>query len=186
MSKKILLDMDGLLTNWMEGVCRVHNRPDPFLDPANNGKFDVDKIWGMTPTEFWRPMDREWWESLQPTEEAELIVAWASIAVGGANVAICTSPSRNEGCYDGKVTWVAKYFPQFLVGKRRVFAMPAKEFCASPDRLLIDDYDKNIESFVEEGGQGYLFPRPWNSRHYEQDIAMHHLKSVIDVFGESK
>jgi 5'(3')-deoxyribonucleotidase len=182
-NKKILLDMDGLLTNWLEGVLKAHGRPDPFDNPENIGKFDVDKMWGMTPDEFWLPLNNpSFWENLAPSNEASLIVSAAYMAVGATNVAICSSPSRGEGCIDGKLRWIKKYFPSFLQNGRRVIFAPCKEFCASPYRLLIDDYDKNVDLFAEEGGCAYLYPRPWNANHRNQPYAIGLMEQAIDTF----
>ena len=47
---------------------------------------------------------------------------------------------------------------QFLIG-------PSKHLCAKPGVLLIDDSDKNVAAFQEQGGSSLLVPRPWNSLH---------------------
>jgi hypothetical protein len=41
----------------------------------------------------------------------------------------------------------------------------AKKFLAGPDRLLIDDRDRNVEEFVAGGGHAILLPRLHNADH---------------------
>ena len=65
---------------------------------------------------------------------------------------------------------------QFLIG-------PSKHLCANPETLLIDDSDKNVDSFRKCGGQAVLVPRPWNSLHGLN--ALDHLTTAFySLFGE--
>jgi hypothetical protein len=47
---KVLLDMDGCTTDFVAGAMRLHNKPWPFDDPANQGPagWDFYRFWGMT------------------------------------------------------------------------------------------------------------------------------------------
>jgi len=54
-----------------------------------------------------------------------------------------------------------EHFPQF---QRRFLFGPAKAFCASPERVLIDDYDGNVDKFRAAGGHAILVPQSYNSR----------------------
>jgi hypothetical protein len=61
---------------------------------------------------------------------------------------------------DGKKQWIRRYLPEemwnnYLIG-------PPKHLCASPDALLIDDVEENVDKFRAYGGRAVLFPRPWN------------------------
>ena len=51
---------------------------------------------------------------------------------------------------------------------RRYALTPQKHLLAGPNRILIDDNDRNIEAFRAAGGIGILFPQPWNANHESQ------------------
>jgi 5'(3')-deoxyribonucleotidase len=158
---KILLDMDGVLADFVGGISKAHGRPSPFDDPQHHGKYEMTEIWGMEVAEFWKPTDEEFWASLEPTSEATEIVRLATDAVGTENVCLLSSPCAHLGCVPGKLRWIERHFPQF---KRRFLFGPRKEFCAAPNRLLIDDWDQNVAYFTAANGNAWLYPRPWNTQ----------------------
>lgn len=161
---KCYLDMDGVLVNFVKGACKAHRRQDPYIDPENHGMYDMAHLWGMSNTQFWDPFTEEWWESLEPTKEMETIVKRVVEKFGLKSVAVLSSPSSNEYAMPAKKRWLQKYVPD--LAKRYSFSPAAmKEFAASPNHVLIDDYDKNVAQFDLAGGNSILFPRPWNRRY---------------------
>lgn len=163
---KALLDMDGVIADFMTAICKAHGRPNPYYDPVTEekarGTFDTEKIWGITPEEFWAPIQGyalDFWETIEKTPEADQIIRLVSREFGVDNVAILTAPSKDAGSVPGKRAWMDKNYPAF--SKRMIFTS-AKEFLAGGNRFLIDDRDKNIQGFEEAGGTGILVPRPWN------------------------
>jgi 5'(3')-deoxyribonucleotidase len=157
---KILLDMDGVLADFVGGICRAHDRSNPFDDPANRGRYEMTDIWGISATQFWKPADEEFWANLEPTPEASEVVRLAVETVGIDNVCILSSPRSDPHCIPGKIRWIKRHFPEL---DRRYLFGPRKEFCAGLGRTLIDDYDVNVTGFYNAGGRALLFPRPWNS-----------------------
>lgn len=164
-NKRCFLDQDGVLADFVGGACVVHGRPSPFLDAANAGEFELIKIWGMTPDQFWAPIDAvgsEFWRSLSPTAEAEAIVHLVQTTFGPDNVAVLTAPSDDPQCVPGKRAWMRQHFPQ--LARKMIFANAStKHFMACPGSFLVDDRDSNVQDFTRAGGQGILVPRPWNS-----------------------
>lgn len=159
--KYCFLDMDGVLADFVGGICQVHNRPSPYEDPRAYNEFDIEKLWGMTPEEFWVPVAKPgFWIGLKKTDEADDIVDLACKYFGPKNVAILTAPANDPGCVPEKKEWIAKYYPQL---KANILYGSAKRFLAGPDRLLIDDRDKNVANFRDAGGSAILLPRLWNA-----------------------
>jgi len=158
---QILLDMDGVLADFVGGICKLHNRTC-YDKPEHMGEFKMEKLWGMSKEEFWIPQDKQgFWLGLEKTVEADDIVQLADETVGFKNIAIVTSPSNNIFCISEKKVWMKKYFPG--LEKRMIFTN-VKGFVAGPNRLLIDDKDKNVDEFNRAGGWGILLPRYWNRR----------------------
>lgn len=171
---RCLLDMDGVLVNFVKGACRAHRRMNPYADSANHGIWDMAQIWGISPAEFLEPFTEEWWENLEPTAEMGHIVKRLEAKFGQKNICILSSPSGNEYSMPAKLRWIRKHLPAY---KRQYLFGPCKEFCGdTPRHVLIDDYDKNVINFDQSMGRAILLPRLWNRRHYD---AQHPLK-ILD------
>ena len=178
---RILLDLDGVLVDFVGGACRIHGRPDPFAEPLIPevvGNFSMDKIWGMGLDTFWKPMKMpSFWKGLEFMPDAKEILELCEQAVGMDNVCLLTSPSRGSGPVVGKINWIEKNMPEY---SRRYLIGPAKQFCAGPDSVLVDDSNRNIEDFVEAGGNVILVPRAWNSNYRERRCAAAWVKWCLE------
>jgi len=172
---QIYVDMDGVLADFVHGICKAHNRPNPYSDPSNHGNFSIDSIWGMSPALFWKPANAEFWRNLSVTDIYTDIVD--VLTPFQLDLCVLSSPSKTEGCIAAKEAWLREYFdaPSFF-GKE-------KWRLAAPNKLLIDDYDKNVDHFRSKGGVAYLIPRPWNKRHNEE-FDVNELKDVVHEFYE--
>jgi|DEB0MinimDraft_3_1074331.scaffolds.fasta_scaffold34118_3 5'(3')-deoxyribonucleotidase len=153
---KILIDMDGVVADFVGGICKAHNRENPY-EKGFTG-YQIEEAWGITPDEFWKVTDNvEFWDGLDKFEWADELIEHCENLVGIENMAFCTAPSRNPLCIVGKSMWLDRYFPKV----KRIFTKE-KYFCANPQTILIDDTDAKIEKFYEHGGIGVNFPQPWN------------------------
>ncbi len=162
MQHRVLLDLDGLIVNFVKGACKVHNKQDPYEGGNNTGRYDIANLLGLSSTAFWKPMNVDFWKELEPTAEAHDMVDAVSRRFGVENICILSSPNLSHDSMVGKLLWVEKHFPEF---RRQFLFGPRKKFCAAPNHILIDDYDENVDDFIKSGGIGYLFPRPWNKLH---------------------
>lgn len=156
---KIFCDMDGVLVDFVGGACKIHNR-SCYDQPSHFGEWNLEKIWGITTEEFWQPTNNyDFWFNLEKTPEADEIVELAIDSVGVKNVAILTSPSLDRSCVPAKRAWMERYYPQ--LAKTMIFSW-GKGMIGGPQRILIDDRDRNINDWEAAGGFGVLVPRPWN------------------------
>lgn len=178
--KRCLLDMDGVLVDFVGGACRLHDKPDPYLFSANHGDGDMPTLLGMSREDFYAPLGEEFWASLRPTPECSPMVEHLERAFGRENVCILTSPVLTHGCYEGKLRWIRQYLPQYA---RRFLVGPAKEFAAGPDTWLVDDSDLNLERFREWGGNTFQVPRPWNRQHKLSAYVLAALRANVPVAG---
>ncbi len=163
MVREIMLDMDGVLCDFVGGICAAHGRTDPWADGKNRGRDEIAPLWGITEESFYARCNYTFWANLEKTPEADEIVELCEKTVGAENVCILSAGSRNYAVYDGKLEWIRRHFPQF---KRRYLFGPQKKFCVAPGRALIDDRDKNIDAW---SGLKFLMPRPWNKSHLAFD-----------------
>ena len=172
-----LIDLDGVLTDFVGACCKVHHMEDPYKDGENAGEFDLAKLFDMSDTEFWHPLNKQsFWVNMKKTKEADQIVDIVEKKFGKENCAILTSPSDSELSIVGKINWVKDHYPQF---KRRIIVAACKSFMAR-DNILIDDKDENVEEFDKYGGGGILLPRMWNKFHYYHNDPLSILKEQLD------
>jgi len=160
-SWQFLVDMDGVLVDFVRPALALHGREEVLADwPA--GEWDMPGILGISSEEFWRPIHAvgaRFWAELEPFVWCDPLL---ELVRSRGRFAILTSPSHDAGCAAGKITWLQSRlgydFRDFLIG-------PPKWLCARPGQLLIDDNDTNVERFRERGGEAILFPQPWNRNH---------------------
>lgn len=173
---KVFLDMDGVIADFVGAIHKAHGREYCYADPEARGQFEIEPIWGVTPQEFWSKDSYELWAEMNVTPEAVDIVSILESAFGSENIAILTSPSMGPGSVPGKREWMRRHFPQF---EKRMIFTNAKEFLAGPNRLLVDDRDKNIVDFYGAGGECILIPRHWNSCHADADRVVARLRGAV-------
>jgi len=158
---KVFIDMDGVLADFNLAAHLAHGREDCYPgNPSAYGEWHIEKVWGCTPEEFWAPLQyKGFWENIPKTPEADMIVELCLEKFGEKNTAILTSPSLDPYSVPGKREWIATRYPalkdQMLFGK-------AKGFVAGPRKVLIDDCDRNIWEWSDEGGYVIQVPRLWN------------------------
>jgi len=188
MIDRILLDLDGVLVDFLGGACRLHNKtydghPHDPKNQVSQKPWEIEPIFGMTAPALWEPMGRDYWRNLKPLDHCHKVVEILSRKFGEGNICLLTSPIRTDGCIDGKMDWIREHLPQF---RRRFLVGPAKQFCASPRHCLVDDRTFNIEGFKGVGGHGFLFPAPWNGRFKERPVkALQQWIDALDVIGLS-
>lgn len=162
MAARCLLDLDGVLADFISAAFVVHG-VDPVAGLAAwpKGEYSVETVLGITAKEFWTKIQDAagFWENLKPTPDCFEIIAAAEKRFGQENVCVLTSPPSDPSAAAGKMRWIAEYMPAY---RRRFLIGPAKEFCASPSSVLVDDSEKNTDKFVAAGGRVVLVPQPWN------------------------
>jgi len=164
---KILLDMDGVLVDFVSGAMSAHGiSMKEYGLRAKPGEWDLNEQVGMTEDQFWGPLQGEWfWTGLKPYPWAKALYE-ACCVVG--DVTIATTPSRDPGCLSGKLKWLHEFFGvefnDYMMGHE-------KSLMAKEGVLLIDDNDINCERFEDAGGDTILFPRTWNMLNRKADVA---------------
>lgn len=159
----VLIDLDGVLADFVGGALAVHNKPE-LAESWPRGVWDIAKLIGVSTSELWSKIDETeaktgFWSELDPYPWLEELLG---IVTQGGSVpfTIATSPSSDPACAASKVRWMRKHlgsqFKDYLIGS-------AKHLMARPGTILLDDYDRNVDAFRQAGGQAILFPQPWNT-----------------------
>ena len=166
---KYLVDIDGVLNLF---PCYIFYRLGHAIDykdyPVECG-WDIvaafNKVSGQnwSATKFWTSITRDMWENLIPSGICNLLLNKLEQIADRKSICLLTSPTLDPEAAAGKMVWIREKLPAWL--HRQFLIGPAKEFCAHPGAVLIDDSDQNIEKFVAAGGRGILVPRPWNTLH---------------------
>jgi hypothetical protein len=160
---RIFLDLDGVVRDWVRAVAERFHVPELHTHPDMIISWDFVESYvcgknGLTPKQFWEMQDETFWLTMHKTKEANQIIDL--LLSTGIPVCLLTSPTLNNAGWSQK--WMRENMPSFFYQKHYLIG-PAKHFAATPDSLLVDDAEKNINMWVAWGGIGLLFPRPWNS-----------------------
>ncbi len=187
MIKEIYIDQDGVMANCVKAMLDIHSWDSPWPTPPIH--HDCHEWWEdtrkMSMADFWKPIDQDgkFWANISPYGWLdELLIACAQ-AVGKENLFVLTSPHQHANCYYGKVEWLEEYVP--VVPKSQYIFCKQKGKLGSEGRLLIDDKNENIDDFKAEGGEGLLFPQPWNRNWAVGDsMRMQYVKRELELLME--
>lgn len=176
----VFLDLDGVLVDFINGMCHAHGREHPYNNEENFGAYSIEECWGIETSELWKVANEpEFWSSLDWLPDGRELYKNVIEAAGAENVTILTS-GNHPSAAAGKVQWIHKHLPevreQYLIG-------PQKSVCARSDAVLLDDNDQNVYNFRKAGGHALLVPREWNSKHQSasQDIPWRMRKKLTFV-----
>lgn len=159
MIKQILLDMDGVVADFMGHALAYHGFDrELMMDKWPAGEWDAAKVLGITDKAFWAKIDSEsFWDSVPSFKGAALFYERLCTH---APVTFATTPSYAAVCYSAKIRWL-----RFFIGNVKVMMGHQKWLMAKPEHLLIDDNDDNVFKFRHGGGKAVLVPRLWNADH---------------------
>ena len=174
----IFLDMDGVVSNWIEAGCRVCDVDieDPEIRAKIKEEGTLDAV--LDEEEYWPKIAKQgqqWWANLDLLPWAKDL--WDELNKLSDEVCFLTSPSSEPDCASGKVEWIKKHFDtkSFLIGSK-------KYLCANLNTILIDDSKKKIDKFEEYGGNVFLWPEALSLLDGDIDIE----KTKKDLFVEIK
>lgn len=162
--RRIYLDMDGVLADWMVAVCRLYGRTwqDVMKVWAPGQGHSIHKPLNITAEELEHAIDHvddSFWLDIP-------IFPWARslyhICRDIAPTCIVTKPPRGFKTAHLKAAWLRQLFgPEF----NDFFLGSEKHFFAAPGHVLVDDSEQNCALFREHGGKAVLFPQYLNSNH---------------------
>lgn len=184
----VFVDMDGVLFDFVkpavvaflrgegaaEDACQhmaeliIEQWPPGVFDMADVLKAPIGKIWGRI------DKSPEFWDTLKLLPYAKEVIEAASEIC--QTVRLLSSPSSHPNSHSGKKVLQKSHFR-----KLKLLLVSEKHLLAAPGRLLIDDYDKNVNEWRAAGGEAILFPQIWNSNHAYRKDAMLYLRDSLDL-----
>lgn len=176
---EVFLDLDGVLVDFVKGACKLHKVVNPYDDPKNHGKYDICGLINIPQKEFFAPMGHDFWANLEWLPDGPEIIGLILSHVNTDQVTLLTSPIKTPGCTGGKIDWIEKNLPQW---KRKFLIGPGKETIAGPNKLLIDDYDVNIDKWSLKGGHAIQVPRVMNRLHGSSRNAVKHVQYCLGSY----
>ncbi len=150
----IYLDMDGVICDFC-GACKE-------IDAIEHYKVDWDKV---------HSAGIDFWANMAWTNEGQKFYKWLEKFCDeeGIDLCILSQVNYSDGV-NGKIEWL---MANTKVPNKNIYIVKtgkAKAKYANNQSLLIDDFGKNIESFVLAGGFGIKFESPGQARQALLDL----------------
>lgn len=185
-SRRIFLDLDQVLVDFVTGVCRAIDFPySGVKDWQDHWPYNFFKHVGTTREEADKLCTTDLWANLPWTEDGQEIYQAVLEQFHRCEIAVLTKPMRNPESYTGKILWARKNIPE-LADRMVPTEIPKSYFACGFETLLIDDCDDNIEEFIRDGGAGILVPRPWNKsyRLCKEGKSASHVAEMMDRWAD--
>ena len=162
---RIILDMDEVLAEFNKPAHKLLGIPsEPWPWPV--GQFILE----CYDKEFWESLTIEWWASRSWTPFGKELIDLCKAYVGLENIWIATTLAPYDDDRKdviGKMKWIQREIPAL---SRQVAFGAGKSIMGCTTRVLIDDYQKNIDEFRIAGGYGILVPSCHNHMHRTDPI----------------
>jgi len=182
MIKTVFLDVDGVMVNFVKGVCNAFGKR---YTCSNRGWPTDYAFWNEWPDITFKIVNAacntKWWSQLEWVEDGHDILRAVTEKFNPEQIYLVTQPMPNVESATGKWLWVKHNLPEYY---SRMITTPTgvpKSLLARSDALLIDDKDENIDEFIAAGGRGLLVPRPWNRAHFCADRTVQVVKDFLEV-----
>lgn len=179
------LDMDGVLVNFVGGLCKALGMKtySYYEYSFTKNYFDFWKeIDGVTDKIYRETISRkEFWSNLKWMHDGNDIYELIVEKFGFENVFLLTGIDIDdvdvEQAVAGKMEWI-KNGPTELID-HVIFAKCSKGCISGPNKILIDDKEKNVVDWMMDG-PNFLVPRPWNSGYKNCGSSVDKLKEFLN------
>ncbi|KKM91187.1 hypothetical protein LCGC14_1231040 [marine sediment metagenome] len=170
-----------IFIDFVGAALKLHGASDAINDWPP-GEYDMAKVLGISPHEFWRPinyMGEAFWAEMPSTRRMYALMA----LVCEMDWYIASKPRLDPACVPGKLKWLADYLNPFSEPFDRYVFTPHKHLLASSGRILIDDSDAEIAAWHKAGGYSILWPAKWNSDHEYADDPITRIRYNLRQIG---
>jgi len=176
----IYLDMDGVLCDFISDALDRHDAGHVAASWPP-GVWSLEHVLHLSADEVWKPLrDIAFWQYLDAYDHAHALVQTCRLI---APTKIVTTPGPFGHSAHGKMAWLDRE-----LGRRYgqdhwtdYHFTHAKAELATPNRILIDDSDRNCDEFRAAGGRAILFPRPWNREFHLAGLAFETVLERLEI-----
>jgi len=177
----IFLDVDGVICNWTLGFADLAKIPESKRPIGGNLEFR----WAedtVKPRSIWSyKLDQFFWSELPAYPYAAALVQ--TVEKFDKNFRFLTASPNESAFHSGRAQWIKREFGTKYLDKL-IICCKDKSFCAR-NNVLIDDKQRNIDSFCNNGGYGYLWKEvnglKWT--HASVDRWLFQLKELEEYLG---
>lgn len=177
--KTIFIDMDGVLCNWLKGVCKLfdidYDQINLYWEENFKGVYKTHRVLSEFTGDDISEGDvrlavndegAKYWSELEPFDYAKDLLH-NCFDITPHSYILTAQMSEIDGCAEGKFKWIYNWFEEWgLSDYVRNTVVTKKKFLLSrPNSILIEDNPKNLEEF----DNGILIDRPWNTGGLKSD-----------------
>jgi 5'(3')-deoxyribonucleotidase len=148
--------MDGVIADFNTAYLELINSKLKHDDIKG---WDINEYTNQTEKEFWNTLDlagEDFWVNIPIYPEAVGLIQKLRL-VNDVTILTSVSPIAPMAAV-GKIKWLQKYITPMIA----ICIDTDKWKYANSKTILIDDKPDNIIKFINNGGRGLLYPRPWN------------------------
>lgn len=175
---KIIVDMDEVLVDLSEGVRQRVNKDFNKNFPVDFNKSYWWEDYGVERNYFQDLLDEEnFFYDIIPVEGA--VETLTKLHEEGYDIHILTFPQHNRFCFYDKIRWIKKYLP-FINIETNFHTSGNKGMFATKDRILIDDNEKYLFQFQNNGGIPIAF-RDYNWNKNFKGLRVMDWKGVYNI-----
>jgi len=145
---ELFVDLDGVLTDFNKQITKYFNVPnaDAFFNQSNENQEAWQKI---------KEVGEDFWTGMKWLPGSRQL--WSVIQKSGCPIRILTAPPKPHNIDMGYIKqvmgWKIQWVRSNLGGVKVLFAYTGeKGKFAKPNRILIDDQDRNIVDWKGKGG----------------------------------
>lgn len=170
------LDLDGVLAQFVPAVIELFGSKIKETDVKS---YDYYTYLGVSEAEVWQKVkeEKDFWVKLKKYPWANELVGYLERNWDISDLVLCTKSSPDPYSAANKITWIQTNFPKL---RDHYVVCRLKGFLSSENALLIDDCEKNVYDFQEQGGSTVLFPQPWNNYARQFEIRDKVEKDIYD------
>lgn len=183
-TRRCFLDLDGVLVDFIGGIHKklgIEFSYDKWPYKFGPEGWNFHNHLGLSFEHMSELCDLKFWEDLSWMEDGADIYHTVCDFFSRDEITLLTMPMPNAMSASGKVLWVHKNLWGFR--NRLMITTEKKHVLArTPDSILIDDNQGNVDEWCKAGGEAILVPRPWNRLHGAYHIATLTVRSGLGAF----
>ncbi len=158
--KTVLVDVDGVLADFVGGVCARVNETIPKIvhqfKPTDFKEWDIGKL---LPS-YWKGIVSKpgFCYNLEPYPDAK--EGMKALLDSGAKIVVVTSPWHSETWISERIEWLALHMK---ISRQDVIFAEGKHKALIKGDFLIEDSLENAQAWNRnQSGYAHLVNRPWN------------------------